>query len=343
MNRDTRHFLYSLELLRGILAICVMAYHLTYYQKIANLVVFSYYPVYGFFVISGMSLYLAYANHLSKKKEVLQYLIRRIFRIAPLFWAAIVLSFIVVGLPSNVWERLFWNLSLLFGFNNPGMTSLITGGWSIGIEVVFYLIFPIVLTVCKFRISRLVYLAFCACCLSIWFTNSVIDSNLSRMTADLWQQYTHPIAFIGYFCVGCAFGEIYRTHHKKLKGRLFSIGLLLFSLIPFIFYLPEKSLGILTGYTGVILFLATLILVGSASILPEGNSFFQLFARQLGRLSYSIYLTHPIVYAVIRKAEHWSPFVIISITTVVTIILSYIVYFILENPFRRLGRSLFNN
>src|SRR5262249_21715176 len=77
------------------------------------------------------------------------YLIKRVFRIAPLFWFMMLAYWFLWWWPEYSQERfveiLLLNATFAFNFV-PGMhQSVIGAGWSVGVEMPFYLIFPIAL------------------------------------------------------------------------------------------------------------------------------------------------------------------------------------------------------
>jgi peptidoglycan/LPS O-acetylase OafA/YrhL len=117
----------------------------------AVLGLFGIYGVSIFFVLSGYCLAHVYEQTFTSSVNASQfsaYLRRRIGRIAPLFILVIVAttvgrSLISMGsLPPPF--LLLTNSTLLFGFINPASTPVV-GGWTIGVEVVFYLLFPFVM------------------------------------------------------------------------------------------------------------------------------------------------------------------------------------------------------
>ena len=67
------------------------------------------------------------------------------FRIAPLYWVACVGVLVLLkGYRNQSLETILGNLTLTFGFLD--YTHYIpTGGWSIGNEICFYLVFPLLI------------------------------------------------------------------------------------------------------------------------------------------------------------------------------------------------------
>jgi len=86
-----RQKLITIDFLRVLFAISVMIYHYNTWSDqdtSGTLDILSIYAVEGFFVISGIVLMYNYYNNFTMKK----YFLHRFFRIAPLFYLAVVLE-----------------------------------------------------------------------------------------------------------------------------------------------------------------------------------------------------------------------------------------------------------
>lgn len=144
-----------LDSLRGLAALYVILYHTALIPQPALHV-----PVWAapvvltggtgvtlFFVASAFSLCWAMRGHARESRPLLFYAIRRIFRIAPLFYAAIVFYLVrdqwYFGVSHSPLEVL---VNALFLFNAwPGHeTGIVWASWTIGVEMPFYLLFPFV-------------------------------------------------------------------------------------------------------------------------------------------------------------------------------------------------------
>ena len=139
----------SLDYLRGIMALSVMIYHLTswnlYHLDASTLLVrLGIYAVSIFFILSGLSIAIAYSHFIIDLKSSIAFYIRRIFRIWPLLWVciiAVVFLYILEGREILSLKILLLNFTTLFGFIAP--TEYInTGAWSIGNEMVYYFLTP---------------------------------------------------------------------------------------------------------------------------------------------------------------------------------------------------------
>jgi len=152
MNTHTRN-LEGIEALRGVAALMVLLYHLVELLKV---------PLPGslgfirshfglgvplFYALSGFVLAYGYSGNLRTPPDIRAFYIRRFFRIAPLFYSMLCAWLIVNWI---VWQSkpslvpLLLNVTFLFGLV-PGMhESIVWAGWSIGIEMLFYLMFPVI-------------------------------------------------------------------------------------------------------------------------------------------------------------------------------------------------------
>lgn len=101
-----------------------------------------------FFVISAFTLFLSMAKRKQERHPTRNFFIRRFFRIAPMYYVGIVFySFWfsqvqppqpAVVTPANVLA----NLTFLHGVSPYWINSLVPGGWSITVEMCFYILAP---------------------------------------------------------------------------------------------------------------------------------------------------------------------------------------------------------
>lgn len=105
-----------------------------------------------FYMISAFTLFLSLANRKKlEKKPLINFFIRRFFRIAPLFYCAIAFYVLTTGIGPSHWiedgqsitiPNLITHLTFTNGWNPYWINSLVPVGWSIAIEMPFYLIVP---------------------------------------------------------------------------------------------------------------------------------------------------------------------------------------------------------
>lgn len=105
-----------------------------------------------FFVASAYTLCLSHMQRRDEPHALRAYFIRRYFRIAPLYYLAMVLYFAMNTLradsdpgarPDYGALSVLSNIFFLHGVAPQVTTSLVPGGWSIGTEMLFYVLFPV--------------------------------------------------------------------------------------------------------------------------------------------------------------------------------------------------------
>ncbi len=161
-----------IDILRGIAMLGVVAVHSSQQVKSLNTTVawifnFGQTGVQLFFVASAISLCLSSTQR--NEKSSIYFFTRRFFRVAPLFYLAIIFYFLwrvcieyyklgVVVIPDNysicaVIETIFF----VHGFDPKNFNYVVPGGWSIGVEMSFYAIFPILFFIqSKYKKSKFI-------------------------------------------------------------------------------------------------------------------------------------------------------------------------------------------
>ena len=104
-----------------------------------------------FYIASALTLFLSMASRKEQQEEnfILNFFIRRFFRIAPAFYLAIIAYTAYDGFSPRYWapngiEWWYVPLTVFFlnGWHPETITSVVPGGWSIAIEMTFYLFVP---------------------------------------------------------------------------------------------------------------------------------------------------------------------------------------------------------
>jgi exopolysaccharide production protein ExoZ len=290
----------SLDFLRGLCAIAVAMYHYHMWSGAdvprfleSLLAIAGTYGVSVFFILSGYSLAHAYEGKFLSAispGDYLRYIKRRLGRLVPLFLAAIILSIAGKALSSDKSLDifgLFGNATLLFGFVQPSNSPVI-GGWSIGIEVVYYILFPILVLMSK---NKWVILL-CSAFFTAWITTKVADfGDLERG----WSWYVHPANHLIFFAVG-----VYaRLSQDLISWRSESLDLaLVIGCVAGIALCALVGLTPFEAVTGVMR--VALVLLSSILVLSMGRLKFRgalhTVSGALGGLSYPMYLFHPLLY-----------------------------------------------
>ena len=242
-----------------------------------------------FFLVSAFSLCLTMPKHENEERPYLGFLLRRFFRIAPLFYLMIILTYFLGIFPLS-WKRVLANVS--FGFNFiPGtgyQTSVVLAGWTIGVEMAFYLMFPFI-----YARTRSVVLAIRALVIAL-VVATVFLSVIGSLVADR-QEYVDQSIFglTPMFMFGIiAFYVVPIAAEWKNKR---AIGAALLMSVPLQFYIIVREIvpfGAPLYWQGP-MFGCLLIGLYLFPIKPLVNA----ATVWLGNISYSLYLVHsPIVF-----------------------------------------------
>lgn len=345
----------GLDVLRGFAAIAVAYYHcvallnLHAWSDLPAFVKYLYIAVPLFFAISAFSLCVGYEGRLNRSSDIRRFYLRRFLRIAPLFYVMLVLSVArraYVGWGTPTTSDVFLNLTFLFPFVPASHESLVPAGWSLGLEMLFYFLFPIALvfvsslrraiiamglaTVLSFAASYWLFVmdwspSFYWMALPVQFAfflgGMLLYAIFRRLIAAPAAVQTRvaiavllTTTLVLYACG--TFGLFDARHNSWPFGRLF-IG---FALLPFVLGFALYSVP---------------LLVNRATI-------------YLGQISYGVYLIHPFVIRVVgeplQKAlataglNVWqSSSVLVAAVLTVTILLAALSFHWLERPFMTLA------
>lgn len=289
--------------LRGVAALAIVLFHLVHIGGIRPPNLFQFigrdfgYGVHLFFILSAFSLMHSTEPRMNVSDWLSAYFIKRLFRIAPLFYFMIAIFVAFNLLPVvGVKDRLIGivlNLTFTFGF--VPSSSLVWGGWSVGVEMIFYGIFPVLLLLIRTHMS-----AFTLLIISI-VVSSALRSVLhfQYMNADPsarfdWSYFSFP-SNMCFFAMGI---------YVYLLNKFYAGRKLLFSL-----YAPIVATVIIGGLLSFDVS-ALLKNSGRLDIILWGIGLSALCAWQcrepsgaiasyafeyLGERSFSMYLLHPVI------------------------------------------------
>lgn len=343
----------SLDYLRGLMALAVMLYHYLSWSAFEPAVGGDYllgklgiYAVSIFYILSGLSLALVYDGRISTKGSVLSFYVKRFFRILPLFWVATTVALVYkisaqVITDNNVEFPLvsaLLNYSLTFGFFDHD-NYLTTGAWSIGNEMVFYSLFPLLFILNNRARYALIGAFVCSVVLGCWFAFSVLDS-ASSLSGDNWSSYINPFNQLFLFIGGVVVGKYAKL--ISVSTRL-SISLLVVSLLVFIL-LPAASdkIDIVTGINRLILSFSCMVFVfATFKLNPVFHNKAGDFLKFLGECCYSIYLLHALVafpFIFIGTKLGVDKLYIYIICVPITLICSYFTFKYVEQPSITIGK-----
>ena len=251
-----------------------------------------------FYMVSAFSLMVGYFGRLENKEQLKDFYLRRFWRIAPLFYFIIIVSLLIQYFFYNI-EHPFSEVlaSVFFVFNIiPNyVTGFVWASWSIGVEMIFYLVFPVLLVFVG-GILRAIYFWVIAIYVGIFWISAFSDVTPAIKAFRDQSIFAH----FHYFAVGLVSYFIYESIRCKTKPALsqnigFWLGQIGILLLVVMMFWPITIIQ----YTGVSIYpvlrgipLALMIIGVSLYSTPflVGKSIVAI-----GKTSFSMYLLHPIV------------------------------------------------
>ncbi len=365
---DNRFQIDSLDGLRGLAILIVFCGHTSnvgiHLLPGVDFAAVAKYGVFLFFVLSSFLLthpFLAKGSQAFGKDFLINYFMRRFFRIYPLYFVYLLLKLIAtmflfkaMAIPKPAdspftltFHEFIKHLMLLQG---KGVT------WSIMVEFRFYFLLPLI--------------AFCLC---IILKNRVLPGFLFTTAAILVTQLFWPesemlknddrlapylpVFLMGSFLALCHYrwkSSRWATHKKaaialEIAGALALLTVV--ALIPSVFSLlsghPQHSMDL---YKHLIFFGLLWSVVLFASINGYGfiRRIFESWPlRQVGFISFSIYLLHPIIIGTVERYFHYTSGTMLGwFLLLITIALSYGSFYLIEKPSSRIRykpRNKYNN
>jgi len=375
-DRSTVHRLAAVEGVRAYLAFWVLICHDLWsagYQAgnllgLPKLLREGHYAVDVFVILSGFVIFLLLDERRESYKE---FIVRRFFRLFPcfavLFVVAIPLSKVTLwnlghagqylspagislmaGRVHSWWQNLQWHvpmhLVMLHGAvpqavldESPG--AFLDAAWNISLEWQFYLVAPLAFALVISR-SSFRRLGVCALCVIVY-----VAASFGFPSVDYGAALPLHLEF---FFIGAASYFLYRLRSaNRFSNTWFPLS---FCLAIFILVLGGKSGPNLIPLILWIIFLG-LLLEDPASLSSRlmAPLFTNRVAQYLGRISYSIYLSHMLVIIVVQHALlRWAPelnrlthfWVLLAGTVTATIAASAVLHRWVEVPGINAGRKL---
>jgi peptidoglycan/LPS O-acetylase OafA/YrhL len=348
-----------IDTLRGLASLYVLVYHLSLITVpnavapdwLAPFVALGGSGVNLFFIVSAFTLCLSMeSRHTGQAEPVANFYLRRVFRIAPLFYLWLVVYYF-----RDIWYYHFIHPpgvvaeSVLFVFNLiPGQEQgYVWASWTIGVEMLFYVMFPHI-----FARARNIGMALALFLLSLMlrppFYHFAIHT--TKVTADAISYYNFSIFFnLGTFMFGIVVYRIYKMLNHEAALR-YGAG---YALIAFAAaFLMWQCYDPLPFDRGTGTFMQTLCF--SALLLGLSLSPIKILVNRVtqfyGKISYSVYLSHatavffmsPIfafIYArIANKTLDFGLSVALALAVVTP--LSYATYRLVEQPGNALGRAI---
>jgi peptidoglycan/LPS O-acetylase OafA/YrhL len=321
----------TLQLGRGLAAVSVIAFHLSYMMAspkyggqaiLADYTRHGHYGVEFFFVLSGFIILFAHINDLGRPQALGTFLYRRFVRLFPTYWlyTAILTGMILLGLgnssiPATV-EGWFSALTLV---RIDGSAPPLAPAWSLFHEVVFYLVFSILIL--NFRLGLLAFALFV--CTGLFLQEITIEGHRTPLSV-------YGSVYNVFFVFGMAAYKLYQRAGNGVPELVAGA-----ALVWAAFWLASGD-NSLTRPVVVGLGFA-LLLAGITKFERAGYIGVPKFFVYLGDASYSVYLIQiPVMGAMLklmRKAQEYtelSPYVVYVIVLVATTAIGCCAYSVIE-------------
>lgn len=327
----------NFDILRFVLAFIVVIVHiydLTLYENLKLIKFFlnSKTAVQGFFIISGFLIFMSY----ERSKNLKEYIIKRFRRIYPAYFFVIsfcsVFGYFLSELQFreyfslDLFKYIFYNLIFLNFLqpfipgvfeNNPVMPAINGSLWTIKIEVMFYLLVPLIVWLLrknkkhKLKIILLIYTLSYLYNISFLYISELTGRGVFKIIA---KQVPGQLSFF----ISGALLYYYFDVFKKNKSLLVVLSIVTFSLssINYLGFLKPISLAIIIFYISF--------------SFPMFNGF-----GKYGDFSYGIYIFHfPIIQLLISYGFFKSNvYRDISIAIIIILLVSILSWNLLEKPF----------
>lgn len=310
-----------------------------------------------FYIASALTMFLSMeVRNKQETRHLAKFFIRRFFRIAPLFYLAIIIYILYDGLSARYWAPNgieWWYIPMtaffLHGWHPEVVDAVVPGGWSIAVEMTFYLLVPYLFLKLNNIKSTLAFL----------LGSLVLSKILSVIIINALQPYypnnqQYLVDSYSYFWF---FSQL----------PVFISGILLFHLVKK-YPNQDKTIGLLFLFITLFLFTAFLQTNTFSNLLPQhflysiAFLFFSLslhfwphallvnrITSLIGKLSFSIYLVHIMVINILNSILLKNGFILDGnknfvlkylLVLTISISISYITYNLFEIPGINFGKDI---
>jgi peptidoglycan/LPS O-acetylase OafA/YrhL len=293
-----------IDFLRGLAICLVILSHVSLYIKDIYPILFYFFfsgqfGVQLFFLITGLLFSIKYSEG---NFDIKSFYIKRLFRIIPLYYIGMLVWILYIFFFGNkVNLDFFYIVQQMLFLNsldrNNFSPAILPGGWSISTEMIFYLLFPLII----FFFKKNMYLL----CISIILMSLI----LFLTSIFLFQPILLKYKFISHVAVNDNFSYLYCLILNQINA--FIIGMLTFVLLKkmspppkfyfflfiilyliSVFFLNTKTKTGINGYFSVmfssVAFSVLIILIHNKSY----KSYFKKAIIKIGIVSYSIFVFH---------------------------------------------------
>jgi exopolysaccharide production protein ExoZ len=329
---SVRPKLLSLQVFRGLAALIVLIHHGVIIMSDKELGVINaifdvgWVGVDFFFVLSGFIIYYTCHTLIGNRKNLNEYLFKRVIRIYPLYWIITIGVLLIYSIMN--FEREFNAMQIIKSLLLFPQTEVpvVSVSWSLVYELFFYIMFGLTIYFGKY---------FARVILSIWILGIVLNSfKVINITKYFFLDFIFSNNNLE-FLIGCIVAYFIINFRVK-----YNRGLLLIGILMVIFSWMKVIEGEIIRYSTesmlIFGFSSGLIVLSAVSIDLKKSPKYPRFLIILGDASYSIYLTHVFIFGFLNqiyiKLGFFDPLLAFILMIIITIILGGVCYFLLEKP-----------
>jgi len=254
-----------------------------------------------FFVASAYTLCLSFSTRKSEKMAIAKFYVRRLFRIAPVYYLGIIgyfifrfiLNYLKFGqfiVPEQYsLLNIMANVIFINGVYSPANNNIVPGGWSIGTEMLFYLVFPFFMLMISRILTKKIFI----------ISLPLVTVSISSIILIVSGYSVENNEFIYYsilnqssvFTVGISLFLLH-THHSHIVSNIKSISL-------FFLFIGFSGISLYIGWINpvtqafiVIPFFSAISFAFLIEAFKRINGNKGRLLQQIGQRSYSMYIIH---------------------------------------------------
>jgi peptidoglycan/LPS O-acetylase OafA/YrhL len=300
----------GLESLRGAAALSIVVFHVRFLPplevpaSVHGLVSTFGSSVPFFYAISAFSLFVGYECALERPDGLRKFYIRRFFRIAPLFYAMLVVHLMMRTFYYHAGTKtrdVLVNAAFAFGLLPGKHEGLVWASWSIGVEWLFYALFPLFLILGR-NLWSAAALFIVGLLISV-NTPKLLDNLTSAAPSFAYMCFLNQLAF---FCAGVLAFRAARFVAESiglLRYRHLLSWLLVFLSVIWLACGWFSPLAVLLVHAHLAVHWPAIAWMALLVATTVGLPFFldNAFLRYAGRLSFGLYLTNPpVIFALFK-------------------------------------------
>lgn len=261
-----------------------------------------------FYVLSAFSLMMVFqARETAGHYGLKGYFIRRFFRIAPMFWIVLLISALLFFGNKSYWSPsgidivdILLTAIFLHGVSPETVNAVVPGGWSVAVEVLFYLILPFFFRFARTSKSTTMWLFICFAISYAFgnFAQNHFEKTLpetAQYLAGIYSWYMSLPAQLPVFVMGILAFHVVR---ENLVNPLYGYVLSFVGAALLIFFPVSSASHIFARHFLWGIVFAVFI---ASNVRHPLRLLDNPLLRKIGRISFSAYLLHFIVLTYIGK------------------------------------------